>query len=110
MLADAMLMSQGWLAFGSSTMLPFWLVVLWVAFAATLNHSLVFLHKRLGLASLLGAVFGPVSYWSGMQLGRLQFPHSTTSTMLVLGLVWAILMPALVALALRQFQSIGVRR
>lgn len=110
MLADAMLMSQGWLAFGTSTMLPFWLVVLWVAFAATLNHSLVFLHKRIALASLLGAVFGPVSYWSGMQLGRLQFPHSTTSTMLLLGLVWAVLMPALVALALKQFQSIGVRR
>ena len=91
---DAMLVGLGWFAFDQATSLPFWLAVLWMAFAATLNQSLSFLRKRLGLASVLGAIAGPLSYWIGMKMGRLSFPISEVSAIVALGLVWSLLLPA----------------
>ena len=92
--ADAMLVGLGLLAFDQAAALPFWLPVLWMAFAATLNQSLSFLRKRLGLAAVLGAIAGPFSYWIGMKLGRLSFPISEVSAIVALGLVWSLLLPA----------------
>jgi hypothetical protein len=98
-LVDAMLSASGWLILpNSSWVLPFWLFVLWSCFAATLNHSLQFLQNKPGLAALLGATGGPLSYFAGMELGRLAFP-STLPGLMVLAAVWAVLMPALLYLA-----------
>lgn len=74
---------------------PPWLLALWLIFATTLQHSLSWLVGRYGLAALLGAVFGPVSYYAGQQLGALQLGGSVPVTVSILAAVWATLLPLL---------------
>ncbi len=78
---------------------PPWILALWVLFGTMLNGSLAWLHRRPGLAALLGAVFGPLSYLSGARLDAASFPRSGALAMAVLALVWAALLPALIGLA-----------
>jgi hypothetical protein len=90
----------GWsLAFFS----PFWLWLLWVLFAMTLNASLSFLQtKPLWLSALAGLVFGPMTYYAGAQLGAAYFDGSFIHTA-VLALVWMIALPFLVYVAKQLF-------
>ena len=90
----------GWsLAFFS----PFWLWLLWVLFAMTLNASLSFLQtKPLWLSALAGLVFGPLTYYAGAQLGAAYFDGSFIHTA-ALALVWMIALPFLVYMAQQLF-------
>lgn len=84
---------------------PFWLMGLWVAFAAIVPSGFGWLKNRLWLAAVLGAVFGPMSYASGVSLGALQLgPWS--SSMLGVGLLWLVAFPVLVHLGTRTASSI----
>lgn len=98
-LVDSTLMHTGWLRFNDASWgLPFWLCVIWACFGATLNHSMQPLQQRIWLAALLGGVGGPMSYYAGTALGRLSFADTTT-TLIVLSGVWAVMLPALLCLA-----------
>lgn len=79
---------------------PYWIVVLWALFGATLNHSMRWMRGRWVLALLFGAIGGPLSFWAGVRLGAAAFPDLTRA-LLVLSLGWGAMMPALVALAAR---------
>jgi hypothetical protein len=82
---------------------PFWLWLLWVLFAMTLNASLSFLQtKPLWLSALAGLVFGPLTYYAGAQLGAAYFDGSFIHTA-VLALVWMIALPFLVYVAKQLF-------
>jgi len=84
------------------TAFPAWLAVLWFAFAHTLGSGLVFLHKlRVPLLGFIGAIFGPLSYLVGQQLGAVIFPQPMGATLLLLALLWALFLPSAV-LALRR--------
>jgi hypothetical protein len=75
---------------------PFWLWMVWVMFALTLNYSLAFLQKKhLMLSVLLGLVFGPMSYLAGAKLGAADFDNSLAH-LLTLGIIWMLTLPALV--------------
>lgn len=74
---------------------PFWLMGLWVAFAAMIPSGFAWLKGRLWLAGLLGAIFGPLSYASGVKLGALQFGPWVESMMGV-AVLWLVAFPALV--------------
>lgn len=74
-------------------LLPIWLVVLWVAFGFMLRVSLTYLRRRYLLASILGAVFGPLSYFAAAKLGAVSFPQSLVVTGLMIGAWWAITVP-----------------
>ncbi|MCU7554309.1 DUF2878 domain-containing protein [Alteromonas sp. ASW11-19] len=74
-------------------LIPWWLVALWAAFAATLRHSLRYFRSRWLLAILGGAVFGPVSYAAGARLGAVAFGYELTTTLLILASVWAVVFP-----------------
>ncbi|KHL53642.1 DUF2878 domain-containing protein [Xanthomonas cannabis] len=67
LLLDTTLAVGGWLRYAApwpgSVLAPPWILALWLGFALTLNHSLRSVMQRTWLAVLLGAVFGPVSYW-----------------------------------------------
>lgn len=78
---------------------PPWMVALWPNFATTLHTSLQWLTGRYGLASALGAVGGPLSYYAGGRLGALSFPAEPLVSLLIIGLVWAIATPLLLKLA-----------
>lgn len=71
----------GWL-------IPPWLVVLWMAFAMTLNHSLGYFQKKPWLAFLGGAISGPLSYLAGVKLDAIQIGYSYTVTFLVFAIIW----------------------
>ncbi len=90
---DQFLSWTGFFVFNDSIWLPEWLLLLWCAFAATLRHSLSFLTKSPGLASIFGAIGGSSSYFAGVQLGAVEFGFSLTFSLAVLAIIWAILLP-----------------
>ncbi len=75
--------------------IPAWLLCLWVMFASTLNHSLAWLQSRLVLAALLGAIFGPVSYFSGTKLAPVMLAEPVFISIFTISLCWALLLPLL---------------
>jgi len=82
---------------------PFWLWLLWVLFAMTLNASLAFLQaKPLWLSALAGLVFGPLTYYAGAQLGAASF-NASLIHLAALAVTWMIALPFLVYLAKQLF-------
>lgn len=79
--------------------IPPWLVVLWLLFATTFAHSLAWLHERLALGALLGAVLGPLSYVAGVELGAASTPFPLWQLALAMAPAWALLLPLLLFLA-----------
>jgi hypothetical protein len=80
---------------------PYWLWIIWVLFGLTLNSSLAFLKTRsLYISAALGAVFGPLSYLGGAQLGAASTSISHTQ-IVQLALIWMIILPLLVQSARR---------
>jgi len=72
----------------------FWMVMLWVNLATTMNVSMAWLSGRYGLAALFGAIGGPTAYYSGAKLGamtRLPEPGG----LLAISIAWAVALPLL---------------
>ena len=78
---------------------PLWLVALWAMFGTTLRGSLSWLAGRYGLAALLGAVAGPLSYLGGAKLGAVTMHSNRAFGVAALAVGWAVVMPLLVWLA-----------
>lgn len=79
---------------------PHWMAALWLLLALTLNVSMRWLRRRLGLAALLGAIAGPLSYGAGVRLGAATLVEPTAA-MAFLAIGWGVLMPFLMVLAQR---------
>ena len=95
-LLDSALLNLGLFDFpGHTWLLPPWLALLWLLFASTLRHSLYWTARPWWLASLLGGVAGPLSYFAGARLAGVGLPLGVGPSLLVLGLIWAALLPAL---------------
>lgn len=78
---------------------PVWIMALWLGFALTVNHSLAWLRAHWSLAVLFGALGGPLAYLGAERLfGAVAFPAPTWQVMLVLGIAWGAVLPALLAL------------
>jgi Protein of unknown function (DUF2878) len=71
-----------------------WMVMLWVNLATTLNVSLGWLRGRYALASVFGAVGGPLAYLSGAQLGAMTAMPGPAG-LAAIGFAWAIALPLL---------------
>lgn len=81
---------------------PWWILAMWLAFAWTLNHSLTYLQKHLGIAIALGVIAGPFSYYiAGRAWGALQFVGDARMTLVWLAITWGVATGALVLLARR---------
>ena len=80
-----------------SSIAPFWIIAMWLGFAATINHSLAWINGRWLISFIMGAVFGPLSYLAGIKFDALYF-EQTFSLLLLLSLVWGLIVPALVVL------------
>lgn len=78
---------------------PLWVVALWLQFGTVLHFCLRWLSRRYALASLLGLLGGPLAFWSGERLGAAAFGEPRAFSLALLGLSWALLLPALVAIA-----------
>ncbi|HSB96358.1 MAG TPA: DUF2878 domain-containing protein [Spongiibacteraceae bacterium] len=77
---------------------PLWLAALWLLFATTLNHSLGWLQGRPLLASLVGALLAPLSYWVGARFGAARFGIAVPAALAVLAVCWGLLLPLLGAM------------
>lgn len=99
---DSVMVTSGWLAYPSGIVVaglaPYWILAMWMLFATTLNVSLRWLHNRLSVAALLGAIFGPASYLGGSSIGAVTLIEPI-SAMTALCVAWAFLMPGLLLLA-----------
>lgn len=79
---------------------PAWIVALWLAFGSTVPTAarLLDLRPRV-LAAALGALFGPLTYTAGAQLGALELRQPEWIGLTALAVCWGITLPLLVALA-----------
>ena len=77
--------------------LPFWLMVIWVCFSQILVYGLHWLNRRYVLSSILGAIFAPLSYYSGFAFEAVYFP-SVPQALLFIGGVWAMILPLFMAI------------
>ena len=82
-------------------LIPLWLMLLWALLATTLRHCLAWSAHPWWLASALGAIGGPLSYYAGSQLAGVQFPYGQWVTLIGIGVLWAMLFPMLHFMARR---------
>lgn len=87
---DVVLIQLDVLRFDTHPWPPLWMLCMWLLFATTLNHSMRWLADRWWLASLLGAIAGPLSYLAGERLGAVSVNHDRLP---ILALAWAIALP-----------------
>ncbi len=80
---------------------PLWLSSIWALFATTLNASMGWLLGRYVIASIFGALGGPLSYYYGARLGALALHRNVTFSLGCLVVAWGVTMPVLVRLAQR---------
>jgi len=73
---------------------PYWILAMWALFAITLNLSMRWIKGRITLAAIAGAVFGPLAYYAGYQLGAVEIPNMTQA-LLFQSLGWATILPTL---------------
>jgi len=73
---------------------PIWIVMLWMIFAITINHSLVWLKNRKTLTIFFGAIGGPLAYLAGEKLGAITIVDPLSIVLLSLG--WATITPLLI--------------
>ena len=76
---------------------PIWIVMLWMIFAMTLNHSLAWLSQKYYLAILFGAIGGPLAYIAGEKLGAITL--LSTNSIITLSIGWALITPVLLVIA-----------
>lgn len=98
-IVDSALMHAGLFDFGTSAILPVWLMLLWLLFASTFRYSLAWSARPLWLSSVLGACCGPLSYLAGARLADVGLPLGESLSLTLLALIWAVLLPALHRLA-----------
>lgn len=101
-LADTLLLDTGLVVYASQTpfewLAPAWIVAMWANFAITLRHCLAWLSGRWALATILGAVAGPMAYWGAARLGAVEVVHPVSASF-VLAMVWGAAVPALLRIS-----------
>jgi len=101
---DSSMARLGWIAYAEPGPLPgiapVWILALWALFAMVLREPLRWLHKRLPLAALLGALGGPLSYAAAERLDACRLVEPTIAGV-ALALGWAVITPLLLLLARR---------
>lgn len=90
--------------------IPPWLVCLWLLFATTFMHSLLWLRRYLWLAAVLAAVLGPASYWLGSSLAAAELRAPLPVSLAIMAAGWALLFPGGIYLAARLDSTAGEAR
>jgi len=81
--------------------LPLWLALLWLVLASGLRHSLAWAARPVWLGALLGMLGGPLAYLAGARLAGVALPMGVMPTAIVLGMIWALVFPLALGIALR---------
>jgi len=83
----------------AGTVAPLWVLALWLQFATVLHFCLSWLSRRYLIASVLGLIGGPLAFVCGERLGAATFGDPRLFSLGVIGLSWALALPALVWIA-----------
>lgn len=106
LMVDTIWIQSGFLEFTDarpwSAISPAWILLLWIGFALTINHSLAWINLHPLLPIVLGAIGGPLSYLAGERLGAVTFTTSVTMLMIYIGLAWAAALGLLASIAKAQ--------
>ncbi|MFD2166872.1 DUF2878 domain-containing protein [Thalassotalea euphylliae] len=103
---DTILMHAGVFNFNEQgVIIPFWLIALWLAFSATLNHSMQFFTRSKYVQLAVGALCVPMSYLAGEKLGAVAFGFNHVATMLILSVIWVFLFRFLTSLNIKENKS-----
>ncbi|BET13437.1 DUF2878 domain-containing protein [Pandoraea sputorum] len=99
---ESLVVRSGWLVYPAGSWptgyAPYWMSGLWALFAIQINPLFSSLRPHWVLASLLGAVGGPLSFRAGAALGAVTFIHPWAAVAVMAG-GWAVHFPALLWLA-----------
>lgn len=101
LLAELAMVLSGVIRFSGSNLLPSWLILLWLGFAAMALVVFTVFQQRYLLAALAGMVMGPVTYLAGIGM---QAAHSSISLWWLIasyGVLWAALMVLIIWLNAR---------
>jgi hypothetical protein len=85
---DSLLQQLTLFIFLEPSHIPFWLMMLWASFAATICHSLNFLASSKMLQLAVGGLISPLSYFAGYKFMVVDFGYSMFITYAILVLVW----------------------
>lgn len=96
-LHDAILLRSGVLT--GVEMPALWQLCIWPLLGTLLCHALRFVHQRLWLALLLGAVAGPLLSQFLIHATRVDSDWQPLPLLLLMALVWSLLLPLLVFIA-----------
>ncbi|MEY3744105.1 MAG: hypothetical protein RLZZ541_1160 [Pseudomonadota bacterium] len=88
-------MHHGW----SSSVVPVWILALWLGFSSILNVSLRWMRNKHLVAILFGFAGGPLAYLSAEKLGAVVILSNISYVTLALG--WAIITPLLLFISKR---------
>ena len=69
---------------------PIWISALWAGLAVTLDYSLKVLIGRPVWTFVIGAVFGPLAYWSGDSIGAVHFTYGPWESMAIMAVPWGL--------------------
>ena len=83
----------------SSWLCPIWLVAIWMMFGSTLTASLAGLAARTAIASIAGAIVGPLSYIAAAKMDALAIPGRVAPRVATIALIWAVVFPGLLRFA-----------
>lgn len=91
----------------SHDIFPIWLVLLWGIFALSLAHSFAWLAKmNKYLVALIGAVFGPLSYFAAFKFGAIIVTVDVIPFSIYYGIGWFFMLPAMIFLAHKPYKAL----
>ena len=97
-LFDFLMFQFGVLAF-QEDFFPAWLCALWFMFVLSLNYSFEWARKlNIIIQSILGAIFGPMSYFAAFKLGAIEIGVQQNFFLMAYSLGWAFIFPFLIYL------------
>jgi len=83
----------------SENFAPLWILLLWIALALVINHSLSVFKSRLLLIGVIMGIGSPLSYYAGSRFGAVEWVAPAWQVILATGLSWALIVPLLFWLA-----------
>lgn len=77
----------------SLSIVPIWMMCLWIGFATSLAHALSWFHQNLKTAAFAGATIVPINYYVGLSLSNSSAVEPLWFALLCIGVSWSILLP-----------------
>ncbi|MEM9356824.1 MAG: DUF2878 family protein [Pseudomonadota bacterium] len=89
---------------------PVWIFGLWLAFATAVPATRFLLVSNATLKSIpLGLVFGPLAYYGAARYGAITIMDPVWFSLTIIGIVWALAFPALVATHITLFPFVAAK-